>query len=346
MALIGMGEAQGWSAGGVLGVAVLCSWSLLACGETARNPGAAPVGGGASVSGATSNGGASTNGTAFEGGAAGQVSSTSGSPAVGGSAGGGGGAGADGAAGEAAQLPPPLDISGRWAMFDFEDPVGVRLVEDANGTLTGRGCAVGAPDVSSPGSSTLEPGEPSLCGDSVGAVSGNRAAFGFTFWSGSGSYATDVTISSDLQRMTGVFENGSAADDGAFRVSWLRVAADQLYLERPSPSFGEALDGTYDLALEDAGAEGQGGSEYVAGKTYRLACWRGAIRGDLGAFWPTELTEASDGRTVHVGPVSATSPELPVEMQLDFVPQGFTRVTATTASGHTYVFAATLVAHP
>jgi hypothetical protein len=68
--------------------------------------------------------------------------------------------------------------------------------------------------------------------------------------------------------------------------------------------------------------------------------------GDLGAFWATELSVPTDGSAVHVGPVPATSPELPVEMQLDLGAQGFTRVTATTASGHAYVFAAKLVAHP
>jgi hypothetical protein len=70
------------------------------------------------------------------------------------------------------------------------------------------------------------------------------------------------------------------------------------------------------------------------------------LRGDLGAFWATELAVPTDGNSVHVGPVPATSPELTVEMQLDFGGQGFTRVTATTASGHVYVFAATRVAHP
>jgi len=168
-------------------------------------------------------------------------------------------------------------------MFDFEDPVGVRLVENASGTLTGRGCAVDAPDASSPGGSTLQPDGPSLCGDIIGAVAGDRATFGFTFWEGSGSYSTEVTISNDLQRMTGFFDNGSGVGDGSFRVSWLRVPPDQWWLQRPS-SFDDPLDGGYELTLTGADAGARAAGEYLAEKVYLLSYRRQVIRGDLGAF--------------------------------------------------------------
>lgn len=79
----------------------------------------------------------------------------------------------------------------------------------------------------------------------------------------------------------------------------------------------------------------------MADKVYLVSYRRQVIRGDLGAFWATELSLPTDGSSVHVGPVSATSPELPIDAQLDFGAQGFTRVAATTASGHAYAFAAT-----
>ena len=51
--------------------------------------------------------------------------------------------GQSGAAGEA------TNIAGRWAMFTFEDPVGVELSE-AEGALSGQGCAGGVPSLNDP----------------------------------------------------------------------------------------------------------------------------------------------------------------------------------------------------
>jgi hypothetical protein len=68
---------------------------------------------------------------------------------------------------------PTLDISGRWALFNFEDPVGVQLFQNGN-SLTGRGCDVGTP----PANPEVEP---NLCGDIEGNVTGNQTYFEFHF---------------------------------------------------------------------------------------------------------------------------------------------------------------------
>src|SRR6187551_2612348 len=80
-------------------------------------------------------------------GSGGGPSATGGAPAGSGgeAAGTGGATGIAGAGG--GSIVTPIDISGRWGMFDFEDPVGVQLMQDADGRLTGRGCAAGAPGV-------------------------------------------------------------------------------------------------------------------------------------------------------------------------------------------------------
>lgn len=314
--------------------------SLLGCGETEHNPQAVASGAGTALGGSTSG-----DGAAFPSGgpSGGSVASF---PAGATSAGGITSAGTGGSAGTPVDASPPIDISGRWAMFNFEDPVGVLLSESSTGTLMGRGCAVYAPRGVSDGGPDLTPQGPSLCGGITGSVSGNQASFRFSFSDySSGTYATEVTISSDGQRMAGFFHVGDY--DSSFRVSWLRVPPDQLWLVQPYQSFDpDALEGSYSLTLSSVEASANGATEYVPGKTYKLSYWRHAIGGDLGSFWQTEASAPTAVGPLRVGPVPATAPELPTEMSLDFDEQGFTRVAATTGSGHTYVFGATKDAPP
>ena len=82
---------------------------------------------------------------------------------------------------------PTVDISGRWGLFFFEDPVGVQLFQAGN-QLSGTGCDVGAPPLNDPTTARL-------CGDIVGTVSANKAYFGFHF--DSYDYIADVTVSLD-----------------------------------------------------------------------------------------------------------------------------------------------------
>jgi hypothetical protein len=219
-------------------------------------------------------------------------------------------------------------------MFTFEDPVGVKLAESAEGALTGRGCAVGAPE--SPVSPDFQL---SLCGDVVGSVTGHQASFGFAFALGPPvAYRATVTVSNDAQRMTGVFNNGTA--DSGYPMTWLRVPDGAAWLERgPSTPEQLELEGTYDLRL--VSVADRRGVEYVANKTYLLRYSRRTLSGDLGCFWWNEMSNADAGSPLQVGPVPATAPELPTRLSLDFDTTGFTEIEAVTASGNIYTFAVT-----
>lgn len=237
-----------------------------------------------------------------------------------------------GAAGAPLDVGPPADIAGRWAMFNFEDPVGVRLVEGHDGVLTGRGCAAGAPDKSE--------GEVSLCGDIVGKVTGFSASFGFPLVGepGGRGYSARVIVSRDARRMTGSFNNGLA--DLPTPTAWLRVPDGEVWLDRPAYDEKDPLAGAYELRLLSSSGVGD---EYTAEQTYHLSYWRHGLSGSLGSFWGSEMSEPGEGSPVKVGPVAATAPELPTSMQLSFDAQGFTQVVAQTAVGSVYTFAATHV---
>jgi hypothetical protein len=244
-----------------------------------------------------------------------------------------------GVGGAAPPVAPPLvDISGRWGMFVFEDPVGVQLVQAPDGTLTGRGCVAGAP-----GSSRSNPPllSPEWCGMITGEVKGRSAAFGFNFEGDTIRYSTRVTVSEDGRRMTGSFSNSPPdsikVSDLGYSISWLHVAGDANWLPYQLPGQGEsALGGGYELALVP---EDSLGSEFVAGRTYLIVYAGDHIRGDFGSFWHSEMSTAGD--VVRVGPVPATTPELPVSLSLILGDNAISRVTATMPSGGRYTFTAT-----
>jgi hypothetical protein len=239
----------------------------------------------------------------------------------------GAGGAASGSAGEPEEpREPPTHIAGRWALFSFADPVGVQLVQ-AEWDLTGMGCAAGTPPAGM---------LPNYCGDIAGKVEGNRATFGFSFESY--RYQAETVISADGTRMTGRFHG--VQDWLAYPTAWLRVPDEAAYLEVKGTALEPpALAGWYDLEL----VEGDG-SDYAPGASYRLRYSRRAIEGALGSFWGTEAGDPALGSPIHVGPVPATSPELPTELQLEFGDAALREVRAKTASGNAYTFAATRAA--
>ena len=220
--------------------------------------------------------------------------------------------------------PLPSDVAGRWGLFEFEDPVGVQLIQ-SDGVLSGRGCAAGAPPEA--------PGYSSFCGDISGKVEESEVFFVFNFEFA--SYAAFTTVSKDGQRMTGRFHG--VQDFLPYPTAWLRVPDDQSWLEYPVHDADDPLAGLYELRLQDASA---GASEYSADKVYSFRYYEGAIASDLGSFWNSEISRAEPGGPFTVGPVPATAPELAISMSMEVGEQGFTQVRATTASGHAYVFAA------
>jgi hypothetical protein len=226
-------------------------------------------------------------------------------------------------------------------MFVFEDPVGVQLVQAPDGTLTGRGCVAGAP-----GGSRSSPPLVSTnwCGKITGQVKGRSAAFGFNFEGDTIRYSTRVTVSEDGRRMTGAFSNSppdSVEVSGllGYSIGWLHVADDATGLPYQLPGQSESAFGGYELALVP---EDSVGSEFVAGRTYLIVYTGDHIRGDFGSFWHTEMSTAGD--VVRVGPVPATTPELPVSLSLILEGDAVSRVTATMPSGGRYTF--TAARHP
>jgi len=234
-----------------------------------------------------------------------------------------------GAGGMTVAVTPRPDITGRWAMFVFEDPVGVQLGESSPGQLSGRGCAVGAPGGPGVGDSIYD-----FCGPVSGTVEGNHASFSFPPGNAPVTYATDVTISTDGQRMTGTFR--AVAEGSGYPVSWLRVPYEQPWLAYAAPSNAvDPLEGRYELTLLST----SDGGEYLIDETYSLAYSRRTLSGALGSFWFYEMSDPAGGSPLEVGPVPATSPELATTMRIAFDAQGFTRASVTTASGHDYEFA-------
>ena len=226
-------------------------------------------------------------------------------------------------------LEPPADISGRWGMFEFEDPVGVQLFEAPDGTLTGMGCAAGAP-----GAGDLGPGN--LCGSITGRVTGQTASFSFPLvgFAPKTAYSAQVVVSHDRQRMAGDF---SGVDGPTGPMAWLRIPDGDAWLRRFMPTDSDPLSGYYALDLI---ADASEGDEYRAGTSYTLGYFARSLTGDLGGFWNTEMSDPMQGSPVRVGPVPVTVPTLPISLSLEFDSTGFVNVSAATPSGGFYRFAA------
>jgi len=315
----------------------LCALALLAllsCGRTAGQAGVADAGsidgGSGAAAGSDGSSAGGTGGAPPAGG--GKAGATSSDP--GGATGQGGAAG--GTAGAAGTTDrPTADVSGRWGLFVFEDPVGVFLRQEADGTITGQGCTSGAP-----GELPTGAGDPGGCGALSGRVSGQSASFGFPTTATQFAYQANVVISADGQRMTGTLTTFANIP---YPVAWRRVREDAAWLDRgdfmrPDP----IAAGPYELALIP---EESVGNEFVAGTPYWIRYWEHTIFGQLGSFWTDEISPVGMGSPLRVGPVSAAVPELPDSLLLDFDATGFTGVTAITPSGGHYRFAITKAPH-
>ena len=217
-----------------------------------------------------------------------------------------------------------MDMSGRWAMFGFEDPV-VADITQAGVALQGQGCCArsgGQCDIRCRGPVT-------------GEIVDRRASFGFSFdYSGEPYvYSTDGFVSTDGKRMAGTFSRGGA------QVSWVRIGSYDDYLPQHDPALeGLAGMGRYSLVLSgDPGA----GSDFSPQQTYDLGVDFRSVAGDLGAFWSGEMAWNAGQRTLVVGPVPETAPGLPVAMSLRFNETALASVEAVMASGARYQFQAT-----
>jgi hypothetical protein len=253
----------------------------------------------------------------------GGASTTGGASAAGGAAVVAGAAGANDAGSTGTEIePPPADVSGRWALFIFEDPVGVQLIQNGE-KLTGMGCAGGTP----PGVETK-----SFCGEISGDVHGQHAEFWFHF--DRSTYLADTVMSVDGQRMTGYFHG---MDDVPWSTAWLRVPDGQRGLPADPSAGAPQLHGRYQLSLDFAD---DGGTEYTTARSYVFRYVdREGIASELGSFLHTEIHSALDG-SLEVGPVPLTSPELAQALKIETNADGITGVWATTGSAHNYHFSA------
>jgi hypothetical protein len=199
--------------------------------------------------------------------------------------------------------PPVVDITGRWGMFLFEDPIAVDIVQSGN-TLSGLGCDAGLPDPALGGWQ--------LCAPLTGTIEADRASFGFSI--PGFSFRASVTVSHDAKRMAGEFDDVIGSQ---FKSSWLRLADDQRGLpgshsESPLLPF----QGNYELRLIEPLSPGTGFDPLHTYVVTYLPAW--GLYGDLGAFYYTEISaEPATNGPILVGPVPATDPALPVSIRFD-----------------------------
>lgn len=220
------------------------------------------------------------------------------------------------------------DISGRWAMFAFEDPVAVDLKQTGD-VLSGRGCCSGLGADAYP--------ELDCCGAVTGEIAGRHASFGFTFdlnLSEPYVYATEANVSVDGRRMTGTFSRTGSP------VAWVRLGAGENFLPEPDQAFIDVMyarGGGYTLAVSDAPA---GGADFSAQEMYRFYVYYRYVFGALGSYLSSEMTWNAHEQTLLVGPVPETDPGLPVQLRLHFDGNTLTSVEATMGSGLRYTFQA------
>jgi hypothetical protein len=280
----------------VLSVSLLLS----GCGSTDSNPRGGPSGGPAAMA----DGGTSAGGTSGGGTSGGGVASL---PS-------GGGADAE----------PSWLVANLWGMFAFEDPVAISLNASAH-QLSGEGCFAGLPRPSGPAST---------CKTLSGTIEGRHLQFSFR--AEAYTYAADVYISSNQQRMAGRFHD--IYDWRLEPTAWLPIGPTDAWLTQPAePS-----------ALETALASRAGSYELRATEASTAEPLRlnlndghqGVIFSSLGAFWGSEVSWNEEEQTLTAGPVPETVPDLPIQLTLRFDAALLVRVEALLPSGEMRAYSA------
>jgi hypothetical protein len=265
--------------------------------------------------------GAQAGSSVFPSGGAG-VAGSAGS--VSGGAGEGAASGTSGAAGESGAPNAEPDISGDWAMFGFEDPVAVSLVQHEN-VLTGYGCCAGL-------------GETGNCCGPIkdGWIAEGRAHFAFAV-TDFDDYVADVVVSSDAARMAGEFEG---LGDSTTTTAWTRISSGDIWLTHDDASLRDAVEARvagYALKLGEVD-----GDEFSSDRSYEVVlAMYGTLPllyGDFGPYWAGEMTWQADQETLAIGPVPTTLSTLPTALAFRFSDTLLVSVEATMPSGNDYVF--------
>lgn len=200
--------------------------------------------------------------------------------------------------------PPVVDITGRWGMFIFEDPIAVDIVQRGN-VLSGLGCDAGLPDPAVGGEL--------LCAPLTGTIEADRAAFGFDI--PGYRFRARVIASRDASRMAGDFDD---VIGNRYKSSWLRLGENERGLPGGNHSEPPAVvqPGSYELHLIESLSPG---TSFDPLRTYvvtYLPNW--GIQGDLGVFYYTEIAiQAESSGPILVGPVQVTDPSLAVSIRFD-----------------------------
>jgi hypothetical protein len=253
----------------------------------------------------------------------------------------GGGLPADGGSIEAVPVAEHLDVdlTGRWALFQFEDPLALELAQTGH-TITGRGCAGGLPQPDD------GPSLDGYCGPVSGTIEGLRVKLSFPNMFG--PYAADMFASADGHRMAGLFH-----DTSAWRSSFafLRIGpADRWMPREDAARLGSDISTRYGrYVLEPVGAAPDlevvrpcdPSGCYLVTLSERLPMADVALGGTLGSFWATELRWNEDEQTLAAGPVTVTSPKIPTALALAFDGPTLLTVRATMPSGAVFLFSAT-----
>lgn len=206
-------------------------------------------------------------------------------------------------------------------MFDFEDPVVIDVATRA-GVLSGVG--------------SCGPGRALACSGALsGTIENRRAEFSFSVMSFGLVYASRVFVSEDATRMAGRFSTDAGT---GLTTAWVRTAAPQTWLSEAYEDLNRDLQPYYgDTQLSLASGTG---STFEPGRAYALRLRPNGklplLSGDLGAFWAGEMTWDAAARTLRLGPVPATAPELPVSLRIDYA--NGPRLEAELANGERYTF--------
>lgn len=223
-------------------------------------------------------------------------------------------------------------------MFGFADPVSVDLVQRGT-TLGGQGCC--------------GPIGPSNIVDCCGSISGEREEDELSFAFPAGSlgylYMADVVVAEDGSRMGGIFRSDTGAEEPGRGVkgAWLRYSPESETGWLPTNEEIVAAVSNLEVTLMQLTEDSEEGDGFERGESYTMVPNYGAIVGDLGPFWSTEMRlEDGDDGVIVAGPVPVTHPSLPESLVIRPDDGRVLEVELTMPSGASYRFEPTPTEDP
>jgi hypothetical protein len=140
-------------------------------------------------------------------------------------------------------------------------------------------------------------------------------------------YVANVIASQDNSRMAGTFSWGQG--EASQVTAWLRLSDAPNDVWLPRPPIEVSFD-TVTLRLSEGAPLDSG---LPRSESYRLFSLDGAVGGDLGAFWRTEVAVRESDDAIIAGPVPPTDPSIPVGLEIRRDGERVIAVQATLPSG-------------